>query len=77
MTLVLHMAGVELFAVIHEWPALLMLLVRCLGMCGFRGARCTTGVPLSVGSSLLGAVLWELSLAQWQASAWSVGKLLS
>jgi hypothetical protein len=42
-----------------------------------RGARCTTGVPLSVGYSLHGAALRELSLAQWQACAWSLGELLS
>jgi hypothetical protein len=41
-----------------------------------RGARCTTGVPLSVECSLHGAALRVLSLARWQASEWSVGKLL-
>jgi hypothetical protein len=40
------------------------------------GARYITGMPLSIGVSLYGAALRELSLAQWQASAWSVGRLL-
>ena len=41
------------------------------------GARCITGMPLTVGCSLYGAALRGLPLAQLQASAWSVGKLLS
>src|SRR5215216_6369793 len=39
------------------------------------GARCITGMPLSVGCSLYGAALRGLSLAQWQACVGSVGKL--
>jgi hypothetical protein len=39
-------------------------------------AHCTTGMPLSVGRSIHRAGLRVESLAQWQASAWSVGRLL-
>jgi hypothetical protein len=52
-------------------------LGKVFGVGGLRGARCTIGVPLSVGYSLHRAALQELPLAQWRATAWSVGKLPS
>jgi len=44
-------------------------LAKVFGDGWLEGARCITGVPLSVGYSLHGAALRELPLAHWQASA--------
>jgi hypothetical protein len=51
-------------------------LSKVFGDGWLEGARYTIGVPLSVECSLHGAALRGLHLAQWQASAWSLGKLL-